>query len=74
VVRDRALTSLYGRYVYGDLCKPAIRSVKLGRTRGASGDRPVGVSVGELASFGQDARGRVYAVSLAGGVYRLASR
>jgi glucose/arabinose dehydrogenase len=74
VVRDRSLGSLYGRYVYGDLCKPAIRSVKLGRMRGASGDRPVGVSVGELASFGQDARGRVYAVSLAGRVYRLAAR
>jgi glucose/arabinose dehydrogenase len=71
VVRDRALKSLYGRYVYGDLCKPAVRSVVLGRTRGARGDRPAGVSVNQLVSFGEDARGRVYAVSLAGGVFRL---
>ena len=37
VVRDRSLGSLYGRYVYGDLCKSGIRSVKLGRSGGASG-------------------------------------
>jgi glucose/arabinose dehydrogenase len=74
VVRDRSLGSLYGRYVYGDLCKSALRSVKLGRGGGASGDRTVGVSVTQLVSFGEDARGRVYAVSLDGGVYRLAPR
>jgi glucose/arabinose dehydrogenase len=74
VVRDRALGSLYGRYVYGDLCKAGLRSVKLGRRRGASGDRGVGVSVSQLVSFGEDARGRVYAVSLQGHVYRLAPR
>jgi glucose/arabinose dehydrogenase len=74
VVRDKSVGSLYGRYVYGDLCKSALRSVKLGRRGGASGDRPVGVSVQELVSFGEDARGRVYAVSLGGSVYRLASR
>ena len=75
VVRDRSLRSLYGRYVYGDLCKSGIRSVKLGRSGGASGDRRVGgVSVQQLVSFGEDARGRVYAVSLAGPVYRLTPR
>jgi glucose/arabinose dehydrogenase len=74
VVRDRALASLYGRYVYGDLCKPALRSVKLGPGGGASGDKAVGVSVGNLVSFGEDARGRVYAVSLNGGVFRLVPR
>jgi glucose/arabinose dehydrogenase len=74
VVRDRSLGSLYGRYVYGDLCKPALRSVKLGRTGGASGDKTIGVSVRNLVSFGEDARGRVYAVSLDGGVFRLVSR
>jgi glucose/arabinose dehydrogenase len=74
VVRDRSLGSLYGRYVYGDLCKPAIRSVKLGRSGGASGDKATGLSVGELVSFGEDGRGRVYAVSLNGGVSRLVPR
>jgi hypothetical protein len=32
------------------------------------------LSVNQLSSFGQDARGRVYAVSLAGPVYRFAGR
>ena len=72
VVRDPSL-SLYGRYVYGDLCKPGIRSVKLSRGH-ASGDRATGLSVPEMSSFGQDSRGRVYAVSLNGPVYRLAPR
>ena len=72
MVRDKSLGSLYGRYVYGDLCNPALRSVKLGRRKGASGDRKVGVSVRDLVSFGEDARGRLYAVSLDGGVYRIA--
>ena len=74
VVRDRALGTLYGRYVYGDLCKSALRSVKLGRRKGASGDRKLGVSVRDLVSFGEDARGRLYAVSLDGGVFRLVPR
>ena len=74
VVRDRALRSLYGRYVYGDLCRSGVRSVKLGRSGGASGDRSAGVSVGNLVSFGEDARGHVYAVSLSGRVYRLTPR
>jgi glucose/arabinose dehydrogenase len=74
VVRDKSLGSLYGRYVYGDLCNAPLRSVKLGRNGGASGDKKIGVSVSNLVSFGEDARGRVYAVSLDGGVFRLVPR
>jgi hypothetical protein len=74
VVRDRSLKSLYGRYVYGDLCKPGVRSVKLGRSGGARGDRPVGVSVRTLVSFGEDGRGRVYTVSLDGRVSRFVAK
>jgi glucose/arabinose dehydrogenase len=74
VVRDKSLGSLYGRYVYGDFCKSPLRSVKLGRKSGASGDKTIGVSVGSLVSFGEDARSRVYAVSLDGGVFRLVPR
>jgi glucose/arabinose dehydrogenase len=73
VVRDRSLDSLYGRYVYGDFCNARLRSARLRRPV-ASGDRSVGVRVSGLSSFGQDGRGRVYAVSLRGGVYRLAAR
>jgi len=72
VVRDRSLRGLYGRYIYGDNCKTGIRSVVLSRGR-ASGDRRISLSVPALSSFGEDTRGRVYATSLSGQVYRLAA-
>jgi glucose/arabinose dehydrogenase len=74
VVRDRALPALFGRYVYGDLCRGQLRAARLA-PGSASGDAAVpGVAkVEQLASFGEDARGRVYVVSLAGPVYRLAA-
>jgi glucose/arabinose dehydrogenase len=73
VVRDRSLRGLYGRYVYGDVCHSRLRSVKMRGSRGR-GDRAIGASVSNLVSFGEDARARVYAVSLNGPVYRLAPR
>jgi hypothetical protein len=73
VVRDPSLPSLYGRYVFGDFCNPLLRSAKL-RRGGASSATGLGVSVSALSSLGEDALGRIYAVSLNGPVYRLASR
>jgi glucose/arabinose dehydrogenase len=74
VVRDRGVSALLGRYVYGDLCKGELRSVSLA-PGSASGDAAIaGVAhVDQLSSFGEDARGRVYAVSLTGPIYRLAA-
>ncbi len=72
VIRDRSLGSLYGAYVYGDLCDARLRVARL-RTGRAQGDRTVGLRVSSLVSFGEDGRGRVHAVSLDGGVYRLAA-
>jgi glucose/arabinose dehydrogenase len=71
VVRDRSLGGLYGRYVYGDDCSPRLYSVSLSSGR-ASGDRLLFGHMQHVVSFGEDARGRVYVVSLAGPVYRLA--
>ena len=73
VVRDPALTGLAGRYLHGDNCNPRIYSVRLS-SRGASGNRSTGLQLSGLSSFGEDARGRVYVTSLAGGVYRLVAR
>jgi glucose/arabinose dehydrogenase len=73
VVRDHGLGSLYGRYLYGDLCDPHLRVVRFRHGR-ARGDHRLGPRVPELASFGEDAAGRVYALSLEGRVYRLAAR
>jgi glucose/arabinose dehydrogenase len=72
VVRDRRLAALYGRYLYGDFCVGRVRSLKIVGGR-ATGDRSVGLTVPSLSSFGEDARGRVYATSLNGPVYRLVS-
>jgi glucose/arabinose dehydrogenase len=81
VVRDQALPELAGRYVYGDYCRGDLRSLSLASGR-AGGDAAVGdpasatappLHVAQLASFGEDALCRVYAVSQAGPVYRLES-
>jgi glucose/arabinose dehydrogenase len=73
VVRDKSLSSLYGRYLFGDFCRPNIESVKLSQGR-ASGLRQTGLQVDALSSFGQDAAGHIYLVSLKGSVYRLTQR
>ena len=73
VVRDPQLPGLTGRYVYGDYCKGQLRSARLS-TGSASDDRALGVdTIPDLSSFGEDASGRVYVVSLQGRVYRLAA-
>jgi glucose/arabinose dehydrogenase len=72
VARDPRL-ALSGRYVYGDYCTGAIRSFRIAGGK-ATDDRGTRLKVSELSSFGQDARGRVYAVSLNGPVYRLRAR
>jgi glucose/arabinose dehydrogenase len=71
VVRDPALPELVGRYVYADTFLGDIRAATLA-VGGATGDADTGLHVSTLASFGEDACGRVYAVSLDGPVYRLA--
>lgn len=73
VIRGRAMGALRGRYVYGDLCDSRLRIARLRRPR-ARGDRALGVQVPQLVSFGEDGRGRLYALSLEGGVFRLAPR
>jgi glucose/arabinose dehydrogenase len=73
VVRDPALASLRGRYVFGDFCRGRIESARLSAGR-ARAVRQTRLRVASLSSFGEDARGRVYATSLDGPVYRLAPR
>jgi glucose/arabinose dehydrogenase len=73
VVRDPALPALDGRFLFGDNCKAQIDSVALSAGH-ARENRATGLSVGDLSAFGQDNAGRVYAVSLAGPVYRFVQR
>jgi glucose/arabinose dehydrogenase len=73
ILRHRSYGSLRGTYVYGDLCEGVVRGARLA-PGGASGRRRFSVRVPSLSSFGEDSRGRVYAASLGGRVYRLARK
>jgi glucose/arabinose dehydrogenase len=70
VVRDPGLPSLLGRYVYGDYCDGVIRSVAPST---GTGEAAAGLDLADftLASFGEDACGRIYVAQLSGEVSRL---
>jgi len=73
VIRDRSLGRGWtGRYIYGDYCDGTLRLARLRRP--AARSSATRLKVGSLVSFGEDSRGRVYAVSLDGPVYRLGRR
>ncbi len=72
VSRDRRVRATRGRYVFGDFCTGELRVARLRRPRTTS--RRLGVRVPFLDSFGEDARGRLYATSINGPVYRLRPR
>jgi glucose/arabinose dehydrogenase len=74
VVRDRRVPALYGRYVYGDLCQRRLWSARLRPGRAGAVGRLPTHGVDSVSSFGEDALGRVYVVSLTGPVYRFAAR
>jgi glucose/arabinose dehydrogenase len=66
--------ALRGRYVFGDYCSGRIWSIRIA-PGGASGLRLESVRVPRLVSFGEDARGELYAVSIdRGRVYRFIRR
>ena len=69
-VQDPALPALVGRHLYGDFCASSLHSFRLEGER-ALDNRPLGIEVPLLSSFGVDSQQRVYATSLAGPVYRL---
>ena len=73
VLRHRSYGNLRGTYVYGDLCEGVVRGARLGPGR-ATGRRRFSAQVPSLSTFGEDARGRVYAASLDGPVYRLVAK
>ena len=71
VVRDPGLPTLLGRYVYADAYVGVVRSFVPARPR-ATGDRDEGLPArATLVSFGEDACGHVYVVSIEGSVDRL---
>ena len=72
VVRDPGVPELNGRYVYGDNCQSAIRSAALVAPPAAvTDDRPTGLSVSGLTSFGEDSCGHVYTTAGDGTLARI---
>jgi glucose/arabinose dehydrogenase len=71
VYRGEAIPALQGSYVFGDYCSSPLRAIHLADGQ-LDADRTFdGVDVTELVSFGEDNGGELYAVSLAGPIYRL---
>lgn len=64
VVRDPSLAGLVGRYLYADYFTGLIRSLALDFAD--PDDQSTGLTVPTLASFGEDATGRLYAASNGG--------
>jgi glucose/arabinose dehydrogenase len=70
VYRGTAIPSLEGAYLFSDNCGGQIQAL---RVRGGKvmQQRALGLEVGGIATFGQDQNGELYALSLAGGVYKI---
>jgi glucose/arabinose dehydrogenase len=70
VYRGRAINGLNGAYLYSDLYDGVIRALVLDDGEVTS-DHEFAAQVPQVVSFGEDGRGELYALSLAGPVYRL---
>jgi glucose/arabinose dehydrogenase len=71
VYRGQRIRGLRGAYVYGDYCAGWVRAARMRGARVAE-QRDLGLEVPSLSSFGVDPAGELYALSLAGPVYRIA--
>ena len=70
MIRDRSLGRGWtGRYVFGDSATARCGCHTCAARPPAT--HPTRLKVNQLVSFGEDGRGRVYAVSLNGPVYRI---
>jgi glucose/arabinose dehydrogenase len=71
VYRGQRIRGLRGAYLYGDYCAGWIRAARWSGGKVAS-QRDLGLQVPGLSSFGTDADGELYALSLGGDLYRIA--
>ena len=70
VYRGSSVPSLEGWYVFGDFCAGRLEALRP-NNRGDIQHVDLGASVDNLASFGHDDDGELYALSLSGPVYRI---
>jgi glucose/arabinose dehydrogenase len=70
VYRGAKIPDLRDAYVYGDDCNPTISAIRVDGGKVVA-SRNLGVQLRSVSSFGQDADGELYVLSLAQGVYRI---
>ena len=71
ISHDPRLPQLFGRFLYGDLCSGALRSM-LYEDGHVVDDASIGPFLGQVMAFGEDGLGRIYVSSLADrALYRL---
>jgi glucose/arabinose dehydrogenase len=71
VYRGTQIRDLQGAYVYGDVCDGRIRALAGARGKPLR-HRDLGLRLPGLVSFAETRAGELYALSLAGGIHRLA--
>ena len=71
VYRGAAIPDLAGAYLFTDYCRPGLEALTLDERGTLDATRAFDVDVARVQSFGEDARGELYATSLEGGVYRI---
>ncbi|MBV9410513.1 MAG: hypothetical protein JO148_02870 [Acidimicrobiia bacterium] len=65
VYRGARIPAMDGVYLFGDFCVGHVFAFANGEVR------DLGIAVSNLASFGQDANGELYVLSLSDGVLRI---
>jgi len=73
VYRGEAIPELRGSYVFGDYCDGVVRALTADGST-VTADRSLRVNVPALVSFGEDADGELYALSLEGTVFQISGR
>jgi glucose/arabinose dehydrogenase len=71
VYRGQRIRGLRGAYLYGDYCAGWVKAARVTGGK-VAGQRDLGLDIPSLSSFGVDADGELYALSLTGDVYRIA--
>jgi glucose/arabinose dehydrogenase len=70
VYRGSAIAGLEGAYLFGDYCQGELRALRASDGE-VTDEHTFDARLDELASFGEDADGEVYVLSLGGTIYRI---
>jgi glucose/arabinose dehydrogenase len=71
VYRGTAIAGLQGTYFYADFCQGFVRSFRFGNGQVTDHFTWASLGGGNITSFGEDAAGELYIVTLGGGLFRI---